>query len=152
MGNTAPGPTSIPMPAPAPPAPLLCPNISGHNYPIPNPSQIIYRCHCGIVVHFSIPLAFEGGGGFREPQNSIWEVNIGRTSAQGNHPKRPVALPHPKDPRRATDRQKIFFFFYFLFLINSYFLWTFLIIYFIYFPMVHSFRGGGYEDPLQPHA
>src|ERR1700674_226621 len=32
------------------------------------------------------------------------------------------------------------------------FLWTFFIIYFTYFPMVRSFRGGGCKDPSQPHA
>jgi hypothetical protein len=37
---------------------------------------------------------------------------------------------------------------FFLFIFNGHF----LIIYFIYFPMVHSFKGGGCKDPLQPHA
>jgi hypothetical protein len=75
----------------------LCPNASGHCCPTSHPS-LIYRCPCGITVCFSVPLPFEGGG-FREPQNSVWEVNIGRTSAQGNQPKRPTAPPHPKDPK-----------------------------------------------------
>jgi hypothetical protein len=75
----------------------LCPNASGHCCPTSHPS-LIYRCPCGIVVRFSVLLPFEGGG-FREPWNSVWAVNIGRTNTQGNHPKGPVAPPHPKDPK-----------------------------------------------------
>ena len=51
-----------------------------------------------------------------------------------------------------TEKNFFFFLFIYYLLLNFYFLWTFLIIYFTYFLMVHSFRGGGCKDPLQPHA
>ena len=86
---------------------------------------------------------------------------------QHQHPK----VPHQEDlmevqcPRQHTstgangcahskplDRWTEFFFFYFYLIFPFIFYGHFLIIYFIYFPMVHSFRGGGCKDPLQPHA